>query len=669
MAPEQRATVLIVEDDLGLARLVRVRLERAGHAVETATTAEEGMERIHRGGVDLLVIDQHLPTGLSGLQLYDRIKEAGIDVPAILATGFSDEATLLQAIRAGVRDFVAKSPDYLNYLVPAVARVLKEVRTERELVESRARAHEALHRQQELEAEIAERKRAETERNQLVRQLDAEKGRLESILRNMPAGVFLAEAPSGKLTYANEESSRICGRPAGELEDRLQGFRLDGSPLPQAEYPLTRAIFHGEAVHGQELLIERGDGVRRVVSANAAPIRDGEGEVVAGVMAFQDIDDRVRDREALQEADQRKNEFLAMLAHELRNPLAPIRNALEVLRLAEATPDLLRQIRETMQRQVQVMVRLVDDLLDVSRITRGKIELRKEPLDLAPVLARAVEMARPLIDEQRHQLTMELPPDPLRVEGDPVRLAQAIGNLLNNAAKYTAPGGRIWLRAARADGEIVLRLTDTGIGIAPEMLSRVFDLFTQADHPPARAQGGLGIGLTLVRRLVELHGGRVEAHSGGRGLGSEFVVRLPALPDARPAKSDRTERGGGSGPARRILVVDDNIDSAETLTALLRLWGHEVQSAHSGPEALAAARALRPEIVLLDIEMPDMSGYEVAQRLRNESGLQSTVIVAVTGYGQERDRRRSAEAGFRAHLVKPIDPVAFRTFLAELKVG
>ena len=288
-------------------------------------------------------------------------------------------------------------------------------------------------------------------------------------------------------------------------------------------------------------------------------------------------------------------------------------------------------------------------------------------------MTRAVETARPLIEARRHELTLELPPEPLPLEGDAVRLAQVVANLLNNAAKYTEPGGKIWLTAESASGgrqppdEIVLRVRDSGVGIAPELLPRIFDLFVQADHPPNLAQGGLGIGLTLVKRLVEMHGGRVEAHSDGPGKGSEFVVRLPAAPGAAssgPATDLTTER---RAIGRRVLVLDDNADSAESLAELLRLWGHEVRTAHSGSEALDAARDFKPDAALLDLGMPDMNGYEAARLLRERAGLNGTAFIALTGYGQEADRRRSEEAGFQAHLVKPVDPKALRELLAGLR--
>ena len=377
--------------------------------------------------------------------------------------------------------------------------------------------------------------------------------------------------------------------------------------------------------------------------------------------------ERQRAEEALREADRRKDEFLAMLAHELRNPLAPIRNALEILKLADVSPEVLRQTREMMERQVQVMARLVDDLLDVSRITRGKIELRKAPVELRTVVARAVETARPLIEARDHALTVEQAPQPLLVEGDVVRLAQVVANLLNNAAKYMQPGGRVTLTTAREGGEVVVRVRDAGIGIAPDLLPHVFDLFTQSHEAAALSQGGLGIGLTLVWRLVAMHGGKVEAHSAGLGLGSEFVVRLPALAE-KSSSGPAAGKGGADGEAssRRVLLVDDNVDSADSLAELLRLWGHEVRAVHDASEALAAARTFRPDVAVLDIGMPNMNGYEVARLLRTQGGLNGTAFVALTGYGQDSDRRRSAEEGFRAHLVKPVDPGALRELLTKL---
>ncbi len=326
-----------------------------------------------------------------------------------------------------------------------------------------------------------------------------------------------------------------------------------------------------------------------------------------------------------------------------------------------------------MERQVEHMVRLVDDLLDVSRIMRGKVELRREPVDIATVVARAVETAQPIIEAEGHQLTVSLPPAPLWVNGDLVRLAQVVGNLLNNAAKYTERGGSIWLSAEltsreRERPEVLIRVRDSGIGIAADLLPRVFDMFFQAAHRASESQGGLGIGLSLVRRLVELHGGTVEAHSGGRGQGSEFVVRLPLLVEDEHKSNrrhDAPQRSERKLPPRRVLVVDDNVDAADSLAMLLRLLGQEVNVAYDGASALAQVEADPPAIAFLDLGMPKMDGYELARRLRSHSALQSVVLVALTGWGQPEDRQRTKEVGFDRHLVKPVEADALHQLLAE----
>jgi len=360
-----------------------------------------------------------------------------------------------------------------------------------------------------------------------------------------------------------------------------------------------------------------------------------------------------------QEADRRKDEFLAMLGHELRNPLAPILNAIQVIRLHSGEDPVLKRTTDVVERQTRHMTRLIDDLLDVSRITRGKIQLKKERIDLATVMMLAVETSRPLIETYNHKLSVSLPQKPVRLEADPARLEQVLVNLLNNAAKYTEPGGHIWLSGERQGDEVILQVRDTGMGILPEMLPRIFDLFTQGDQSLARSQGGLGVGLTLVRGLVEMHGGSVTAYSPGPGRGSEFIVRLPAPPEVQRCPDAETwgeeDRPIPPSSYLRILVVDDNVDSARTLGELLELWGHEVRVAYDGQAAIETATTYRPEVVLLDIGLPRMDGYEVARRLRQDIGLSQTVLIALTGYGQEEDRRLSREAGFDFHFTKPID--------------
>ena len=357
----------------------------------------------------------------------------------------------------------------------------------------------------------------------------------------------------------------------------------------------------------------------------------------------------------LAEIDRRKDEFLAMLGHELRNPLAPVTTALQIMRIHESDPSRVSRSREIVERQIEHMTRLIDDLLDVSRITRGKIELREQPLLLSSVIERAIESVRPLIDERGHRISLDLPPEPVRFLADPARLAQVFANLLNNAAKYTDVGGRISLHARVEGSELVVGVKDDGPGLSNDLRKHAFELFMQGPQTRARARGGLGIGLTLVRRLVELHGGTVEALSEGPGKGTEFVVRLPlrlppVVDGAAAAPAIATTE-----PRRRILVVDDNVDAAEALGELLRDYGHDVVTAHDGSQALDNARLHRPEIVLLDISMPEMDGYEVAKRIRGELGLGDALLVALTGYGEDGHRRLAREAGFDQHVTKPVD--------------
>jgi signal transduction histidine kinase/ActR/RegA family two-component response regulator len=375
--------------------------------------------------------------------------------------------------------------------------------------------------------------------------------------------------------------------------------------------------------------------------------------------------ERRRVEAELREADRRKDEFLAMLAHELRNPLAPIRNSVQILRMNGADANAADHVCETLDRQVNHMVRLVDDLMEVSRITRGKIALQVERVELSTVVRNAIEISSPLIEAASHQLELRLPDEPIYVDGDAVRLTQVFANLLNNATKFTPNGGQLWLVAKQEGAEAVVTLRDNGIGIAAEMLPRVFDLFTQASGGHNRSSGGLGIGLTLVQRLVELHNGQISVSSDGVGLGTEFVVRLPIAQKKAAADEGRSPVSRPTRIAsRRVMVVDDNQDAAKSLAMLLRCLGSEVTVAHDGRTALREMENLRPSIMFLDIGMPEMDGNEVARRVRLDSGGQDVILVALTGWGQEEDRRRSKEAGFDHHLVKPVD---LQTLQAILK--
>jgi signal transduction histidine kinase/CheY-like chemotaxis protein len=462
------------------------------------------------------------------------------------------------------------------------------------------------------------------------------------------------------------------------LEQAAKRFGLSPEEvwhLARREHPVKRATLqvYGELLMtlGRTFLLTRYHTLREAERlAEMTRLRD---------QAVAESTERRRAEEALRDADRRKDEFLAMLAHELRNPLAPALNAVQILKLRGSDQPELTMARDMLERQVRQLIRLVDELLDVSRITSGKIRLQRQTLDMAVVVAHAVETSRPQIEAHRHQLTIDLPPEPLWVDGDLTRLAQVVSNLLNNAAKYTPEGGRIGLTVERAcatasggrqhPDEAVLRVRDNGLGLAADMLPRVFDLFSQAEQSLARAQGGLGIGLNVVRRLVEMHGGSVQATSPGLGQGSEFIVRLLLVPEPKPAESPPKENHARQAPmtAHRVLVVDDNIDAAHGLAMLLRLLGHAVEVAQDGATALAIAQNWLPEIVLLDIGLPGMDGYEVARRLRQQPAMHDALLVALTGYGQEEDRRRSHEAGFDQHLVKPVDTNALQELLARAK--
>jgi PAS domain S-box-containing protein len=478
--------------------------------------------------------------------------------------------------------------------------------------------------------------------------------------------IFMLD-PDGRVATWNAGAEHIKGYRAEEIIghhfSRFYPPEVAARGWPQEE--LRRALADGR--FEDEGWRVRKDGSRFWANVVITALFDKDGVHRGFAKVTRDLTERRRS-EALEESARRVDEFLAMLAHELRNPLAPIRNAAGVMRLGRLSDPRLEWARDVIDRQVAHLTRLVDDLLDVSRVTSGKITLRKEPLDLALAAARAVESSRPLIDARRHRLELSLPAEPVRVAGDLTRLAQVLQNLLDNAAKYTPEGGAVRLTVGREGGEAVARVRDTGVGVPADLLPEVFELFKQGSRSLDRAEGGLGVGLTLVRRLTEMHGGSVEVHSEGPGRGSEFVVRLPLLADpARGAVSQPAAPGESAPPAaapRRVLVVDDNPDAAQSLAMLLGLWGHDVRTAHDGPAAVAAAAGYRPDLVFLDIGMPGMNGYEVARALRRLPGLGGVTLVAVTGYGQDDDRDRTRRAGIDHHLTKPPDAAALARLLA-----
>jgi two-component system CheB/CheR fusion protein len=507
--------------------------------------------------------------------------------------------------------------------------------------------------------DITQRKRAE----QALRESEEQ---YKAIYSQAATGIAEGDL-FGRLIRANDRYCEILGYDCAELLGKRFAEVTEPADRLESLERFQRLIAGGPMYTIEKRYIRKDN---TVVWARVAVslIRDSAGQPARVVAVIEDITERKRLESELQrrvaelaEADRRKDEFLATLAHELRNPLAPIRNALHLMREPGGDPRVLEPERAMAERQVVHLARLIDDLMDIARISRGKIELRKETLLLAPVVERAVASVRSALESRGHRLEVALPEAPIAVTADPTRLEQILGNLLNNAIKYTEPGGSIQVVVERERDDVVIKVCDSGVGIEPELLPHVFDLFFQAENHRDRSQGGLGIGLSLVRRLVEMHGGTIHAHSAGPHKGSQFVIRLPALPASREAQQS-SEPGTARAtprkpPRRRVLVVDDNLDAANSLARLLkRLYGQDVRVAHDGPAALEAADLFHPEIVLLDIGMPGMDGYEVARRLRQKPEHAGLKIVALTGWGQETDRLRSKAAGFDHHLVKPVEP-------------
>jgi PAS domain S-box-containing protein len=471
---------------------------------------------------------------------------------------------------------------------------------------------------------------------------------------------IVSKTLEGRILSWNAGATRIFGYQPSEVIGKPITIIVPPELLHEERHILDK-IARGERIDHFDTTRVTKDGRRISISLTVSPVRDSNGRVIGASKVARDVSGRKRaelalrqSQDALREANRRKDEFLALLAHELRNPLAPIRYALAVNRNSGRTAEQRRQAEEVIERQVTHMSRLLDDLLDVSRITRGTLELKKAPTELSAVIAAAIETARPMLTLKHHMLSVELPEEPVRLDADAVRLAQVFSNLLINAAKYTDQGGHVRLEARREGEDVAVSIRDNGIGIAAEMLPRLFTMFTQASTAATRAEGGLGVGLSLVRGLVTLHGGTVVARSEGPGRGSEFLVHLPtgiaaAERTLRPAP-EKHVRGEGL----KILVVDDNRDAADTCAMLLEISGHHVQTAYTGHEALELAESFAPHVVLLDIGLPDLSGYDLAQQVRESPWGRDLTLVAVTGWGQEEDRRRALAAGFDHHLVKPI---------------
>jgi signal transduction histidine kinase/DNA-binding response OmpR family regulator len=701
MAAAEKINILIVDDLPDNLLVLESILEELGENVVKASSGPEALRRVLEQEFAVILLDVNMP-GMNGFETAELIRQRrkSAHTPIIFITAMADEMHTAQAYSLGAVDYI------LTPVVPAIlrtkVRVFVDLYRMTQQVKQQADERIALAQEQAARAaaEAATRRSAflAEASNVLANSLDFDTTRHDLLRLVVPsladlAGVSLRQEGSHsrqrELAWARGDAVQFAALTEDQgPEDALraaigrvlQSGKAETLARLAVPYPLVGCASTGRVdlsghIHSAVVLPLRARG-RTLGALVLAQGSSGRSFAPGDRALAEDLADRAsialdnaRLYRNVQEADRHKNEFLSMLAHELRNPLAPIRNAIEILRLRGSDDPDIRSLQEIVERQVQQLIRLVDDLLDLSRITRGKIRLQLEAVDVVDFITRAVETSRPLIDDRKHQLRIELPPERLRVRGDAVRLAQVISNLLNNAAKYTEEGGRISLIAQRQDDEVFLRVKDNGMGIPPEMLSSIFEMFKQVDHSLDRSQGGLGIGLTLVHELVEMHSGCVEAFSAGTNKGSEFVVRLPLLTAEEPASPPCADRNGNKTQPRpmRILIVDDNADAAHSLAMLLETGGHEIRLCYEGKSALQEAESFCPDVVLLDIGLPGMDGLQVAQGLRNRPLQPQPILVALTGYGQAEDQRRSREAGFDHHLVKPADPETLMALLASAK--
>ncbi|HEV8129543.1 MAG TPA: response regulator [Candidatus Eisenbacteria bacterium] len=614
-----KVKILMVDDQPAKLLTYEAILADLGEHLIKAKSAREALEWLLREEIGVVLTDVSMPD-LDGFELARMIR----DHPRYRRTSIIFCSAIHMSDQDRLMGYQCGAVDYVS--VPVVPEILR----------AKVSVFADLYRK--------------------TRQLESVNAELEqrvTILQSTSAIVYVIDA-QGRFGHVNRRFEQVFGTTLDEVRGKT-AFDLFPREVAEAfEVNNRQVLTENRSIEFEETVLAQ-SGTRHYASIKA-PIRNAAGAPQGIVAVATDITERKRLEEALKDADRRKDEFLAVLAHELRNPLAPIRNVLQILRVKAPEDAELLWARDVIGRQVDQLTRLVDDLLDVSRISRGKIKLQLSPLDLATVIAGAVETSRPLIDARLHRLTLQLPEKPIWVQGDLVRLTQVVANLLNNAAKYQDAGGYIGVTVAREDNDAVISVKDKGVGIAPELLPGVFDMFEQVQRPLGTSQDGLGIGLSLARSLVELHGGTIAAKSGG-GDGSEFTVRMPCM-----AGEPRKKRAAPSGvpPAiaasgLRVLVVDDNEDAAESLATLLQQAGHQVSVAHEGSTALALAERERPRVVFLDIGLPGMDGYEICKAMR-QGGHEDALIVALTGYGQEEDRARTRAAGFDGHLVKPGDP-------------
>jgi signal transduction histidine kinase/DNA-binding response OmpR family regulator len=715
MTAEDKIDILIVDDLPEKLLVLESILEELGENIVKASSGAEALRLVLTHEFAVILLDVYMP-GMSGFETAALIRQRkkSAHTPIIFITAFTDEMHSAQGYSMGAVDYI------LSPVVPEILRtkvkVFVELYRKTQQVRDQADERVALVKEQAARAAAEEATRrsnflAEASKV-LSSSLDYE-ATLRGVLRlTVPylgdlTAITLADelgrprqtelawvdpqrgacalsvpALEGLHDQLAEAIRRVLetGYPdySPEVPPGMPGlpYRLDPSnealEMPQPNFDLRSFALIPLLARGRALgvlALATGPSQRRYSSSDLALAEELAGRAAIAL-------DNARLYRNIQEADRNKNEFLSMLAHELRNPLAPIRNAIQLLRMRGSKEPETVLLQDMIDRQVHQLTRIVDDLLDLSRITRGKIHLKMECVDMAGVIARAVETSRPLIDSRKHKLTLVFPPEPVHVRGDPIRLSQAISNLLNNAAKYTEEAGRIDMNVEHRDNMVVLRIRDNGMGIPADMLSSIFEMFKQVDRSLDRSQGGLGIGLTLVYKLIEMHGGRVEAFSDGPNEGSEFVVYLPLLiaeevpPPPNGALLPSLSEAGVSPVVpqrRRVLIVDDNTDAAHSLSMLMEIGGHEVRLCYDGQSALAESETFQPDVVLLDIGLPGLDGLEVARRLRAMNLSPRPMLVALTGYGQADDVRRSQEAGFDHHLVKPADPQSLTALLASMR--
>jgi PAS domain S-box-containing protein len=663
---DEPISFLLVDDEPRNLTVLETVLASPGYRLVSAESGEQALLALVAEEFALLVIDIQMP-GMSGFELAQLIKqrEKTAGIPIIFLTAYySEDRHVLEGYSAGAVDYLHKpiAPEILRSKVAVFAELHRKRREIaranlklQDEVRARQRAEDQLrHLNDELEARVAERTEALLQRERELRSLaDNTPDILARFDRNL------------RFVFVNSALENVTGLP----RERFPRKALRDVGLPEhicdLWEPSIRLVFQSKKPQSIEFGYETSSGARRYAS-RLVPEFGPTGEAEYVLLVTHDVTERQRDAEALRNADRRKDEFLATLAHELRNPLAPLRNGLEVLKLARNS-DIAVQTRDMMDRQLSHLARLVDDLLDLSRITNDKLELRKERVLLESVLENAIEASRPIIETSGNSLKLVLPDEPLWLAADPVRLSQVVGNLLANAAKYTPEKGSIELTAAREGEEVIVRVADTGLGIPPAMLAQVFEMFTQVNRTLDRAQGGLGIGLALVKRLVELHGGTITAESPGLGAGSTFTIRLPVLEAEGTRSESQTAPAAASGGlgGRRILVVDDNVDAAASLARVLQLLGHETRTAHSGQDALRVAHQFKPEVAFLDIGLPGLNGYEVVKQFRAEPSLSGSVLVALTGWGSENSKQLAREAGFDFYLTKPAEIPTIEQILAR----